>query len=111
MATVSRNPNPWLQEPRCDSASCHGASYAQDQPLYRNSQGHGGLYCEACHDSTHAIAPSREPNDAYKFVELQGHAGTLAECRACHASTPAGAGPHGLLGSRQYVHLPLLIAR
>jgi len=108
MQVVSLNPTPWLQEPRCDSASCHGAGYAQNQPLYRNSQGHGGLYCEACHDSTHAIAPSRQPNDAIKFVQLQGHAGTLTECSVCHASLPTASGPHGL-GPRQYVHLPVLI--
>jgi hypothetical protein len=110
MQAVSQNPNPWLQEPRCDSASCHGAKYAQNQPLYRQSLGHGGLYCEACHDSTHAIARSREPNDAIKFIQLQGHSGTLDECIVCHASVPAGAGPHGT-SPRQYFHLPILTRR
>ncbi len=95
MQAVAENPNPWLNEPRCDSAGCHGAGYAQDQPLYRLSREHGGVFCEACHDSTHAIAPSTQPNDAIKFVDWQGHAGPLDTCTVCHASWPAGPGPHG----------------
>jgi len=98
MDAVSRNPSPWLQEPRCDAAACHGSVYQQDQALYRLSKGHGGVYCEACHDSPHAIAPSTQPNDAIKFINLQGHAGTLSTCTVCHASQPAGAGPHGVAG-------------
>lgn len=97
MTTVSQNPSPWLNEPRCDSAACHGSGYAQDQPLYRVSKDHGGIYCSACHDSTHAIAPSREPNDAIKFIELQGRSGTLKNCTVCHSRQPVAAGPHGIL--------------
>jgi hypothetical protein len=93
---VAQNPNPWLVEPRCDNGQCHGSAYAQDQDLYRMSQEHGGVYCEACHDSTHAIAPSREANDAIKFVGWQGHNGTLEACTVCHASWPTAAGPHDL---------------
>jgi hypothetical protein len=100
MQTVSQNPSPWLNEPRCDNLTCHGSGYAQDQPLYRMSKGHGGVYCEACHDSTHAIAPSREPNDAIKFVALQGRTGTLSKCTVCHATPPTAAGPHGFKGRR-----------
>ncbi len=89
MATVAQNPDPWGSEPRCDSASCHGAGYALDQPLYRLSKGHGQTYCCGCHDSPHAIATSREPNDAIKFNQLQGHAGTLRECTVCHRTQPS----------------------
>jgi hypothetical protein len=96
MAQVAQNPNPWLNEPRCDG--CHTPTdtqqFNQDQALYRHSKGHGGVYCEACHDSTHAIAASSEPNDAIKFVQLQGHTGTLSECTVCHLNQPAGPGPH-----------------
>jgi hypothetical protein len=97
MAQVAQNPDPWLNEPRCDG--CHTPTdtqeFNQNQPLYRHSTGHGGVYCEACHDSTHAIATSREPNDAIKFVQLQGHAGTLSECTVCHITQPPpGPGPH-----------------
>ena len=96
MGSVSNNPDPWLNEPRCDA--CHNSGqYNQDQVLYRFSKGHGGLYCEACHDSTHAVAPSREPSDAIKFQQLQGKNGPIDECSVCHAVTPSeGAGPHSL---------------
>jgi hypothetical protein len=104
MSNVSRNSNPWLIEPRCDSTACHGSKYAQDQPLYRMSKGHGGIYCEACHDSTHAIAPSREANDAIKFIALQSHSGTLDKCTVCHSSHPVNAGPHGLKDVRRGIN-------
>jgi hypothetical protein len=94
MANVSTNPNPWLNEPRCDT--CHNSGeYHQDQALYRFSKDHGGLYCEACHDSTHAVAPSREANDALKFVALQGENGPLTKCSVCHTGSPdPNFGPH-----------------
>jgi hypothetical protein len=88
MADVSKNTNPWLNEPRCDT--CHGDKYRQDQALYRNSKGHGGIYCEACHDSTHAIAPSSQPADGIKFQQLQGHSGPLDTCTVCHLTQPNG---------------------
>lgn len=93
MATVAENPNPWLNEPRCDS--CHtDPQYAQNNALYRLSTGHGDVYCEACHDSTHAIAISSEPRDAIKFINLQGHSGTLNTCTVCHLTQPTEGGPH-----------------
>jgi hypothetical protein len=102
---VSQNSQPWLNEPRCDNAACHGSDYQQDQALYRLSTEHGGIYCAACHDSPHAIAPSNQPNDAIKFVALQGHAGTLENCTVCHLTQPSGPGPHGATVSlpRMYV--------
>lgn len=93
MSEVKNNPNPWLNEPRCDD--CHtDPGYEQNNPLFRMSTGHGGVYCEACHDSTHAIAPSSEPRDAIKFINLQGYAGTLSECTVCHLTQPSFGGPH-----------------
>lgn len=110
MQQVAQNPNPWLNEPRCDG--CHQEpQYAQDQVLYRMSTGHGGVRCSGCHDSPHAIAPSREANDAIKFIGWQGHAGVLDTCAVCHATPPSGAGPHGLLApvsAAERVFLPLV---
>jgi hypothetical protein len=88
ITVVALNPNPWLNEPKCSNTGCHGAGYDTSLPLYRESQGHGGIYCEGCHDSTHAIAPSREANDGIKFNQLQGHPGTLSGCTVCHATKP-----------------------
>ncbi len=66
--------------------------------LYRFSRGHGGLYCSACHGSPHAEFPSTEANDNVYSQALQGHAGMLAECTACHPTMPTATagGPHGL---------------
>lgn len=66
--------------------------------LYRFSKGHGGLQCEACHGSTHAIYPSSHDNDNVQSLELQGHTGTIAECSTCHTTVPTttSGGPHGL---------------
>ena len=100
MAQVASNPNPWLNEPRCDDAGCHDSgAYDMDQDLYRMSSEHGGVYCEGCHDSTHAITPSREPNDAIKFLALQGlnnALGAEGNCDVCHSVMPSSTGPHGL---------------
>ena len=95
MEEVAENPEPWLNEPRCDNAACHGTAYQQDQALYRSSKEHGGIYCAACHDSPHAIAPSNEANDGLKFIALQGFNDTLKSCTVCHATMPEGDGPHG----------------
>jgi len=99
MMDVAANPNPWLNEPKCET--CHGAAYAPDQALYRDSEGHGGVYCAGCHDSPHVYAPSREPNDAIKFIQLQGRAGTLRDCTVCHLTTPADMFHHANLTAAQ----------
>ncbi len=69
----------------------------QPNKLYRKSKGHGGLACEACHGSTHAIW-SGNTNDNVIATQLQGHSGTIGECSACHraAPTPGLGGPHGM---------------
>lgn len=66
--------------------------------LYRFSKGHGGLQCEACHGATHAEYPSAQRNDNLLAMDVQGHAGSLSECSACHKSVPltANKGPHGM---------------
>jgi PKD repeat protein len=66
--------------------------------LYRFSAGHGGLQCSACHGSTHAEFPSTHLNDNLRNLALQGHVGVMAECVACHTSSPntITGGPHGM---------------
>ncbi len=66
--------------------------------LYRFSEGHGGLQCSACHGSTHAIYPSSHENDNIQNIALQGHAGTITDCEACHQESPetVTGGPHGM---------------
>ena len=69
--------------------------------LFRFSKGHGGLACEACHGSTHAIWPNADAaaNDNLAAAKLQGFAGTIIACETCHetGSLPrTTSGPHGL---------------
>jgi hypothetical protein len=66
--------------------------------LFRFSAVHGGLQCEACHGSTHAEFPATHRNDNLRNIALQGHAGVMVECTACHATVPnsANGGPHGM---------------
>lgn len=71
-----------------------------DKTLFRFSKGHGGILCEGCHNSTHAIWPgdAEHPNDDVTAVQAQGHAGTLIECKACHKKNLRLSmdGPHGM---------------
>jgi hypothetical protein len=109
MLQVSNNPNPWFNEPRCDDNRCHGNAYQQDQALYRLSKEHGGVYCAGCHDSPHAIAPSRESNDDIKFIGWQGRGGPLNRCTSCHTTWPTDPGPHGLVKPPpRFIYLPLI---
>lgn len=66
--------------------------------LYRFSKGHGGLQCEACHGATHAEYPSSHADENLQSIAVQGHAGPVAECTACHATVPStvNGGPHGM---------------
>jgi hypothetical protein len=66
--------------------------------LYRFSNGHGGVQCEGCHGSTHAEYGTPIANDNVQSNSLQGHAGMISECTACHTSDPntSTGGPHGL---------------
>jgi hypothetical protein len=72
----------------------------EDGKLYRDSIGHGGMACEACHGSTHAEWPVAKPsaNDNVAATQLQGHTGPIIECKTCHADGLALTtnGPHSL---------------
>ncbi len=77
--------------------------------LYRVSKGHEGVFCEACHGSTHGIWPNKNPaaNDNVTAQQLQGHTGVIAECSTCHTGDlgvnldgPHGMHPIGTAGTR-----------
>lgn len=87
-----------VRAPLDDTFASNPDTPAPGFDLYRFSTGHGDLQCEACHGAMHAIYPSDEANDNVLARDLQGHAGTIAECSACHAKVPvtASGGPHGL---------------
>ncbi len=99
--SINAGRQPWIQEPTCGSASCHGASFSE-QPgkLFRQSTGHGGLYCSACHGSAHAVQPTSQPNDNLQNIRLQGFPGVLRKCVLCHGLDLIGVpGPHGVLAT------------
>jgi hypothetical protein len=92
-ALGNNNRTPWVDLPRC--GNCHDSQYAENQgKLYKVSTGHGGLYCESCHNSTHAILTSREPKDNQQSMSLQGKTGTIRTCTVCHLTKPTSGGPH-----------------
>jgi hypothetical protein len=96
-STIKSGRRPWLDEPTCASASCHYTRYAEEPgKLFRESKGHGGLYCSACHGSPHAITPTINDNDNAQNLALQGTSGPLKNCKVCHGVNPLGKGPHGL---------------
>jgi hypothetical protein len=94
-STIAAGRKPWIDEPKC--GTCHGSNYAEETgKIFKQSKGHGGLFCSSCHGSPHAILPSRVANDNLQNMNLQGHIGTLSDCLVCHSTPPSGAGPHGL---------------
>lgn len=67
--------------------------------LYRNSTGMGGVACESCHGSPHAIWPVKAgANDNIAAIQIQGHTGEISECTACHGTGLSRTlnGPHGM---------------
>jgi hypothetical protein len=78
---------PWLDEPQC--VTCHSdvAEVDTGTELYRNASGHGGVYCAGCHQSPHAMVPSRESTDNYQARQYQDADVTIASCVACHGSS------------------------
>ncbi len=97
-SSIEAGRTPWLEEPAC--RTCHTSTYGEPAgQLYRESRGHGGLLCSACHGSPHAIFPTRVDRDNADIVALQGHAGILSDCTVCHGTTPAGPGPHGVVAT------------
>jgi hypothetical protein len=75
--------------------------FAENNSLYRLSNGHGGVMCKACHGSTHSEWPVANPNanDNVAASQLQGHTGTISECTVCHTAGSLARnlnGPHGM---------------
>ncbi|MCX6243189.1 MAG: T9SS type A sorting domain-containing protein [Bacteroidetes bacterium] len=92
--TIASGRVPWVNEPKC--GDCHDANHSENPgTLYKLSKGHGGLFCEACHNSTHAEVTSENANDNLQNLTLQGYTGPLKKCEVCHGYIPAGPGPHG----------------
>ena len=94
---------PWVNEPKC--MTCHntnntgGTGVAQvdtGTTLYRNSVGHSGVFCSACHGSPHSMTPSNQASDNYQAIQYQGVtaltgvAAAIGDCRNCHMTSRGG---------------------
>lgn len=92
VGNVSRRP--WVDEPTC--ASCHQSRkprFAFEEPgkLFKDSRGHGGVHCAACHGPQHATGPATTAADNAQALQQQGHAGVIKDCKVCHSRTPEDA--------------------
>jgi hypothetical protein len=113
-STIASGRVPWGSEPAC--ATCHTGvtGVSTGTALYRKSQGHGNLYCSACHGSPHAMYPSREETDNYQSKQYQGFTSkikTIGSCGVCHnssrgeganefAEVHGGSNPEKIIGCR-----------
>lgn len=78
---------PWVDEPKCSTCHTGVAQVDSGNVLFRNAQGHGGMFCSACHGSPHAMVPAREASDNYQAMQYQGAAKTIGSCGACHSDS------------------------
>ncbi|WP_146448483.1 hypothetical protein [Bythopirellula polymerisocia] len=91
-AVADLNRIPWVDEPTC--GSCHKSrqpefDFEEPGKLFKDSHGHGGVHCAACHGSPHAIGPAVTPQDNLQAIELQGYSGTISKCTVCHTTPPS----------------------
>jgi hypothetical protein len=86
--TGDANAKPIVATNRRFAENQTGSGNATKQVLYRLSRGHGGIFCEGCHGSTHAEWPNAtaNANDNLAATQLQGHDGKIMECSTCHGS-------------------------
>ncbi|MBS0266156.1 MAG: hypothetical protein JSS02_29775, partial [Planctomycetes bacterium] len=82
---------PWVDEPTC--ASCHQKrkpkfSFEEPGKLFKDSRGHGGVHCAACHGPQHATGPATTKPDNAQAILQQGKAGVINDCTVCHSQKP-----------------------
>jgi hypothetical protein len=84
-STISNGRVPWVTEPKCVTCHTDVEGVETNDQLYRNSTGHGNVYCTACHGSPHTMFPSREAKDNYQPEHYQGSKiKTIGSCGVCH---------------------------
>lgn len=87
--TNDANAKPIIAVNRRFAENQSGSGSTTKQVLFRLSVGHGGIFCEGCHGSTHAEWPNSvaNANDNVAATQLQGHSGKIVECTTCHGNT------------------------
>jgi hypothetical protein len=100
--TIDAGRIPWANEPKC--LKCHTGVAGVDTgtALYRNSTGHGGIYCTSCHSSPHAMVPTTQASDNFQAMQYQGAAFSIGDCAACHQNSKGGG--EGGLGEYLQTH-------
>jgi hypothetical protein len=85
--SIESGRTPWVNEPQC--ITCHSGVAQVDTgtTLYRNSTGHGGVYCTSCHSSPHAMVPTSQQADNYQALQYMGKAVPIGDCAACHRNS------------------------
>ncbi len=99
-SSIGSGRTPWEEEPKC--VACHtgvpGVDTTGPVPpadLYRNSFGHGGMSCAACHGSPHAMIPTNKVGsftdwESYQAQQYQGYSGivkSMGSCGVCHPTS------------------------
>ena len=80
---------PWADEPACTQCHTNVPGVDTGTTRFRDANGHGQMACVACHNSPHAMLPSREAGDSYTTIKYQGAKAavkTIGSCGACHSS-------------------------
>lgn len=83
---------PWIDLPTC--GGCHqkrkpNFDFEEPGKLFKDSRGHGGVFCAACHGPQHATGPAVTAPDNAQAIQKQGHAGTIDTCTVCHKTKPS----------------------
>ncbi|MDP4224567.1 MAG: cytochrome c3 family protein, partial [Bacteroidota bacterium] len=103
--TILSGRTPWDNEPACITCHKEVAGVNTGTLLYRDSQGHGNMYCASCHGSPHSMMPSRETSDNFQSKQYQGFTSrikSIGSCGVCHNSSKGEsnisefAGAHGV---------------
>jgi|WetSurMetagenome_2_1015567.scaffolds.fasta_scaffold52662_1 hypothetical protein len=90
-ASITANTRvPWVNEPACVNCHTNVGEVSTGSTLYRDATGHGGVYCAACHQSPHAMIPTRVASDGYQALQYQEQDVSIGDCRNCHNTSRGG---------------------
>lgn len=91
-SSIENGHQPWLNEPKC--ADCHDSKHQEnDGTLYRfsvlqnalKSDMNNKIYCEACHNRTHAEYTTAINADTSITKKFQGDNYWIWNCTVCHS--------------------------
>lgn len=89
-STITGGRVPWAGQPKCSACHTFVAEVDTGASPYHAGTGHAGLSCPACHGSPHAQIPSSLEADHYQYLQYQGKAVALGDCKVCHPNSKGG---------------------